>query len=115
MDLIVKWSEHYPLGQVLFFRGFFGLVLYFLIMPRGRIKIFYSAICASDIPRAYFNQSYFYPLILGHEFSGKIVQCGKNVNNNKIGQRVSVFPLIPKCNKCENCKKKEFRSSNCRI
>ena len=23
MDLIVKWSEHYPLGQVLFFRGFF--------------------------------------------------------------------------------------------
>ena len=41
MDLIVKWSEHYPLGQVLFFRGFFGLVLYFLIMPRGRIKNFY--------------------------------------------------------------------------
>jgi len=41
MDLIVKWSEHYPLGQVLFFRGFFGLVLYFLIMPRDRIKNFY--------------------------------------------------------------------------
>ena len=30
MDLIVKWSEHYPLGQVLFFRGFFGVVIYFL-------------------------------------------------------------------------------------
>ena len=73
-----------------------------------RIKIFYSAICSSDIPRAYFNQSYFYPLILGHEFSGKIVQCGKNVNNYKIGQRVSVFPLIPKCNKCESCRKKKF-------
>ena len=41
MDLIVKWSEHYPLGQVLFFRGFFGLILYFLIMPRDRIKNFY--------------------------------------------------------------------------
>jgi len=41
MDLIVKWSEYYPLGQVLFFRGFFGLVLYFLIMPRDRIKNFY--------------------------------------------------------------------------
>ena len=41
MDLIVKWSEHYPLGQVLFFRGFFGLVLYFLIMPRDKIKNFY--------------------------------------------------------------------------
>ena len=41
MDLIVKWSEYYPLGQVLFFRGFFGLILYFLIMPRDRIKNFY--------------------------------------------------------------------------
>jgi drug/metabolite transporter (DMT)-like permease len=41
MDLIVKWSEHYPLGQVLFFRGFFVVVIYFFIMPRDRIKNFY--------------------------------------------------------------------------
>jgi len=42
MDLIVKWSEHYPLGQVLFFRGFFGVIIYFFIMPRERIKNFYQ-------------------------------------------------------------------------
>jgi len=41
MDLIVKWSEDYPLGQVLFFRGFFGVVVYFFIMPRDRIRNFY--------------------------------------------------------------------------
>ena len=41
MDLIVKWSEHYPLGEVLFFRGFFGLLFYFIIIPRERIKDFY--------------------------------------------------------------------------
>ena len=41
MDLIVKWSQHYPLGQVIFFRGFFGLLFYFLIIPRDRIKNFY--------------------------------------------------------------------------
>ena len=41
MDLIVKWSADYPLGQVLFFRGFFGIVIYFFIMPRNRIKNFY--------------------------------------------------------------------------
>ncbi len=41
MDLIVKWSDLYPLGQVIFFRGFFGVLLYFLIMPRDRIKNFY--------------------------------------------------------------------------
>ncbi|MDA9077584.1 DMT family transporter [Candidatus Pelagibacter sp.] len=42
MDLIVKWSEDYPLGQVLFFRGFVGVIIYFFIMPRDRIKNFYS-------------------------------------------------------------------------
>ena len=42
MDIIVKWSEAYPLGQVLFFRGFFGVILYFIIMPRERIKNFYT-------------------------------------------------------------------------
>ncbi len=41
MDLVVKWSETYPLGQVIFFRGFFGVLLYFLIMPKDRIKNFY--------------------------------------------------------------------------
>ena len=41
MDLIVKWSEHYPLGQVLFFRGFFGLVFYLFVIPKDRIKNFY--------------------------------------------------------------------------
>ena len=42
MDLIVKWSENYPLGQVLFYRGFFGVILYFFIMPKERIKDFYQ-------------------------------------------------------------------------
>ena len=41
MDLVVKWSNEYPLGQVLFFRGFVGAVIYFLIIPRERIKNFY--------------------------------------------------------------------------
>ena len=41
MDLIVKWSDSYPLGQVLFFRGFFGVVFYFFIIPRERLKNFY--------------------------------------------------------------------------
>ena len=41
MDLIVKWSDNYPLGQVIFFRGFFGLVFYYFIIPKKRIKDFY--------------------------------------------------------------------------
>ena len=41
MDLIVKWSDSYPLGQVLFFRGFFGMVIYFFFIPKDRLKNFY--------------------------------------------------------------------------
>ena len=41
MDVIVKWSVDYPIGQVLFFRGFFGIVFYFFIIPRERLHNFY--------------------------------------------------------------------------
>ncbi len=41
MDIIVKWSDNYPLGQVIFFRGFFGIVFYYFVIPRKRIKDFY--------------------------------------------------------------------------
>ncbi len=41
MDVIVKWSVDYPVGQVLFFRGFFGIIFYFFIIPRDRIHNFY--------------------------------------------------------------------------
>jgi len=41
MDIIVKWSDNFPLGQVLFFRGFFGILFYFFIIPRERLGNFY--------------------------------------------------------------------------
>ena len=42
MDLIIKWTADYPLGQVVFFRGFFGIVFYFFVIPKSRIKNFYQ-------------------------------------------------------------------------
>ena len=42
MDVIVKWSVDYPIGQILFFRGFFGIIFYFFIIPRDRIHNFYQ-------------------------------------------------------------------------
>ena len=42
MDIIVKWSVEYPLGQVLFFRGFFGIIFYFFIIPKNRLHNFYK-------------------------------------------------------------------------
>ena len=42
MDVLVKWSVNYPIGQVLFFRGFFGIVFYFFVIPRERLHNFYK-------------------------------------------------------------------------
>ena len=42
MDVIVKWSVNYPIGQVLFFRGFFGIIFYFFVIPRDRLHNFYQ-------------------------------------------------------------------------
>ena len=73
-----------------------------------RVKILYSSICASDIPRAFKRGAYNYPLIMGHEFSGKIIERGKRKKKYKIGDYVSVYPLIPKCKKCKQCRRKQF-------
>ncbi len=42
MDAIVKWSDTYPVGQVLFFRGFCGMIPIFFIIPRERYFDFYK-------------------------------------------------------------------------
>jgi drug/metabolite transporter (DMT)-like permease len=42
MDVIVKWSAEYPIGQVLFFRGFFGIIFYFFVIPRNKLHNFYK-------------------------------------------------------------------------
>ena len=42
MDVVVKWSNDYPIGQVLFFRGFFGIIPILFLIPRERYFDFYN-------------------------------------------------------------------------
>ena len=42
MDIIVKWSVNYPIGQILFFRGFFGIIFYLFVIPKNRLHNFYQ-------------------------------------------------------------------------
>lgn len=78
-----------------------------------RLEILYSGICASDIPRAFESMAYRYPLIMGHEFIGRVIKTGSKCKNFEIGDIVSAFPLIP-CSiqsdkkSCIYCDKKKF-------
>ena len=42
MDVIVKWSDEYPVGEVLFFRGFFGIIPLLFLIPKDRYFDFYK-------------------------------------------------------------------------
>ena len=42
MDVIVKWSDDYPVGQVLFFRGFCGIIPILFLIPKDRFLDFYK-------------------------------------------------------------------------
>ncbi len=42
MDVLVKWSEAYPVGQVLFFRGFCGIIPLLFLIPKDRFSDFYK-------------------------------------------------------------------------
>lgn len=72
-----------------------------------KVKVKASGICGSDIPRVLHNGVHFYPIVLGHEFAGDVVEIGEGVENIKIGDRVSGVPLLP-CMKCDDCQKGNY-------
>ena len=68
-------------------------------------------ICGSDPPRILKNWRYNLPAIPGHEFSGVVVEKGKEVGDFEIDDKVVVVPFIP-CGNCENCKKGKYSLCN---
>ena len=72
-----------------------------------RVKIINAGICSSDIQRSYNHGAYFYPLIMGHELAGEIVEVGNSVEKYKKGDRIAIFPLLP-CFKCEPCANENY-------
>lgn len=88
------------------------LVVREIDMPTPRegevlVRVHYTGICGSDIPRVLKGQVHDFPLVLGHEFSGKVVDAGSVRNHDLIGKRVAGIPLVP-CGKCSNCRKGHY-------
>ena len=72
-----------------------------------RVKVKYTGICGSDVPRVNGNACHFFPIILGHEFSGTVDAVGKGVESVSPGDQVAGIPLVP-CMKCEDCQNGNF-------
>lgn len=59
------------------------------------VKVSYSGLCGSDIPRIFHDGAHFYPVRLGHEFSGTVIETGCKVTEVKPGDSVCCVPLVP--------------------
>ena len=60
-----------------------------------KVKVRATGICGSDVPRVLHHGAHFYPVVLGHEFSGDVVEVGEGVTKVKVGDTVSGAPLLP--------------------
>lgn len=67
-----------------------------------RIRVAYTGICGSDIPRVLQGKCHSFPQILGHEFSGDVDAVGAGVDEALLGVRASAMPLVP-CMECADC------------
>lgn len=84
-----------------------------------KIKVKWCGICGSDL-HEYLGGPIFIPVenphplsgnkapvILGHEFSGEVVEIGEGVENLKVGDRVAVEPIVA-CGTCPACKEGKY-------
>lgn len=84
-----------------------------------KIKVKWCGICGSDL-HEYLGGPIFIPVgqphplsdntapvVLGHEFSGEIVEIGEGVTKFNVGDRVAVEPIVA-CGKCAACKEGKY-------
>jgi len=73
------------------------------------LEIAYCGICGTDLHVYHDTFRNFPPVILGHEFSGSVVETGKEVKGIKPGDTFSVLGATAvQCGRCEYCVKGEF-------
>ena len=66
------------------------------------IEIKHVGVCGSDLSIFKSTGNIPYPVVLGHECAGEVVEVGSNVKNFNIGDLVAIEPGIP-CMKCSYC------------
>jgi L-iditol 2-dehydrogenase len=81
-------------------------------ITRGEIllKVKFAGICGTDIRIYNGTKAIKAPRIIGHEFSGEIVELGEGVGDYSVGDRVTVYPMLS-CGVCYACK--EGRTNIC--
>ncbi|MFJ7839673.1 2,3-butanediol dehydrogenase [Lysinibacillus sphaericus] len=84
-----------------------------------KIKVHWTGICGSDlheyaagpifipVEQPHSISKDIAPIVMGHEFSGEVVEIGEGVTKVKIGDAVVVEPILS-CGECAACKKGKY-------
>ena len=74
-----------------------------------KLEIAYCGICGTDIHVLHDTFRNYPPVILGHEFSGTVVEVGRDVTNAGLGERVAgLGATAVTCGQCEYCRSGYF-------
>lgn len=72
------------------------------------IEIMYCGVCHSDLHTARNDWSWTnYPIVVGHEIVGRVIEVGSDVTRHKIGDHVAVGTMVDSCQHCDQCHKGE--------
>ncbi|NLY80534.1 MAG: 2,3-butanediol dehydrogenase [Lysinibacillus sp.] len=83
-------------------------------LGRVKIQVAWTGICGSDlheyvagpifvpVDKPHEVSKEVAPIVMGHEFSGTVVEVGEGVNSVKVGDQVVVEPILA-CGKCPAC------------
>ncbi len=93
-------------GAVLYEVGGVPDIRELILIPPGpgqvRVKLEATGVCHSDLSLARGTMSHSFPVVLGHEGAGRIVETGEGVTGLKIGDPV-VLNWAPPCRACWFC------------
>jgi 2-desacetyl-2-hydroxyethyl bacteriochlorophyllide A dehydrogenase len=75
------------------------------------VQVASCGICGTDVHIYHNEYMSNFPLIPGHEFSGRVVEVGRDVSEIKLGDRVAVDPNLS-CGRCDFCRSEQ--ANHCR-
>ena len=69
------------------------------------VEVIYAGICGTDLHIRADNHPSYPPVVLGHEFVGRIAELGEGVEGWRVGERVVCEPHALHCGVCPLCRR----------
>jgi L-iditol 2-dehydrogenase len=69
-----------------------------------KVKIHAAGICGTDMHIIHDEYSCNYPVVMGHEYSGTVVEIGSDVTTFQVGDRIVSLTAAVKCEDCIYCR-----------